>query len=177
MNKSEQWKDFPNWEGMYRISNRGRVLSVARKVLTKDDKWLTVKERILKPRYGKSNHAQVALHHEGETTQFSLARMVLIVFKGASTPDAYAMHKDGNLANCRLSNLRWESKSKVQYEKPRKMKGTKHFNSKFTVQQIKAIRALVPTLGFGGQATVARTFGVSHVTINKIVHGQTWGHV
>ena len=45
MNQKEIWKDIPNYEGIYQVSNLGRIKSLARK---RFNKCGYVKERILK---------------------------------------------------------------------------------------------------------------------------------
>ena len=46
----EEWKDIKGYEGLYKVSNKGRVKSVERKVWNSGNQsYNTIKERILKP--------------------------------------------------------------------------------------------------------------------------------
>ena len=49
MNQKEIWKDVPNYEGYYQVSNHGRVKSTSRFVKNKYEGLTYWKERILKP--------------------------------------------------------------------------------------------------------------------------------
>jgi hypothetical protein len=48
-NQNEIWKDIPNYEGYYQVSNHGRVKSLSRFVKNKYEGLTYWKERILKP--------------------------------------------------------------------------------------------------------------------------------
>lgn len=50
--------------------------------------------------------------------------------------------------------------------------GSAHFNAKLTEDDVRAIRAAT-----GNLAALARHYGVSYITINKIRRGETWQHV
>ena len=56
----EIWKDVPSYEGIYEVSNLGRVKSLGRKVRNKGG-FMTVKERILKPGTEGSGYLTVVL--------------------------------------------------------------------------------------------------------------------
>ena len=58
----EIWKDIKGYEGYYKISNTGKVKSLAR-VRGKCNALLS--ERILKPRYDKRGYVQYILYKEG----------------------------------------------------------------------------------------------------------------
>ena len=51
--KEEIWKPIKNFEGLYEISNFGRIKSCKRDILCKDGKIKHYNERILKPAKGK----------------------------------------------------------------------------------------------------------------------------
>lgn len=56
MELQEIWKDISNYEGLYQISNLGRVKS-----LSKKSGFLTLKERIMKPTIKDNGYCQIAL--------------------------------------------------------------------------------------------------------------------
>jgi hypothetical protein len=51
----ETWKDIPGYEGLYQISNLGRVKSLARRIDHKFTGFSTYKERILKQNLSNTN--------------------------------------------------------------------------------------------------------------------------
>jgi hypothetical protein len=70
-NKIEIWKDIPEYEGRYQISNLGRVKSL---------KWN--KERILKPSKNKNDYLSVVLCFYGDYSRTSMLvhQLVAIAF-------------------------------------------------------------------------------------------------
>ena len=48
--KKEIWRDIAGYEGLYQVSNMGRVKSLERIITRKNGKKQTIRERILKPR-------------------------------------------------------------------------------------------------------------------------------
>lgn len=47
--ETEVWKDIKGYEGLYQVSNMGRVKSLERIIIRKNGSKMPVKERILKP--------------------------------------------------------------------------------------------------------------------------------
>jgi len=48
-NMTEVWKDIKGYEGLYQVSNRGRVKSLERTVSARSGSKRIIRERILKP--------------------------------------------------------------------------------------------------------------------------------
>jgi len=61
MNDIEVWKDVKNYEGIYQVSNLGRVKSLKRKV-GNDKGFRLVKERILKMQKHPDGYLQLGLN-------------------------------------------------------------------------------------------------------------------
>lgn len=69
----EIWKDIEGYEGLYQVSNLGRVKSLG------FDRWH--KGKILKPSFdSKRNYLFVGLHKNGKTTQRNIHRLVAKAF-------------------------------------------------------------------------------------------------
>ena len=96
----ERWLPVPNYEGLYEVSNFGRVKSLPRH-------WVRT-ERILRGRPGPYGHTQVTLARSRVNTMVLVHRLVLKTFKG-DPPDGKpnCLHKDGDATNNRLWNLYW----------------------------------------------------------------------
>lgn len=56
----EIWKDIKGYEGLYQISNLGKVKSLARTTVRRGNKYF-LKEKILKPQLGGIGYYQVSL--------------------------------------------------------------------------------------------------------------------
>ena len=57
--KNEVWKDVPNYEGIYKVSNFGRIKMVKRTLIDSLGKKINKKEHILKPRTGNRMYSSV----------------------------------------------------------------------------------------------------------------------
>ena len=94
----EIWKDIPDYEGLYQISNLGRVKNIRGKIL-------------------KSEYRQVSLCKNGKVKQFSKYKLVAITFLGFKYKDGSLkkciIHKDGDPLNNRLDNLDFSKHSDV----------------------------------------------------------------
>lgn len=105
---TEIWKSFPGYEGLYEVSDQGRVRGVERLVKTKNGVRL-VSSRILRPcvRAG-SGHHQVSLSVGGKSTSHRVHKLVLEAFHGPRPfPEAVGRHLNGVESDNRAENLRW----------------------------------------------------------------------
>lgn len=90
----EIWKDIPDYDGKYQVSNKGRVKNVAT-------------GKILNPELTTKGYYRVKLCDNGVKKRFHLHRLVAIVF--VPNPNNYPIvnHKDLNPKNCCADNLEW----------------------------------------------------------------------
>lgn len=107
----EEWKDIPDYEGMYQISNFGRVKSLQRVLPHKKYGTWTIKERILKPGWVgvKSNQYQIVFLHKGKGEQhcFRIHRLVAENFIPRIDGKNVVNHIDCDRSNNRVDNLEW----------------------------------------------------------------------
>ena len=93
----EVWKDILEYEGLYQISNLGRV---------KNNKNLIMKNRITPNGYYK-----IALSKDGICKHYNIHRLLAIAFIPNPDNKPYVDHIDINKKNNDLSNLRWVTNS------------------------------------------------------------------
>lgn len=95
----EIWKDIAGFENCYQVSNLGRVKSLQRKQ--------RIKDKILKPSFGKRNYLQINLYKDGRMFKFSIHKLVANAF--ISNPNNYPCinHKDEDKQNNTVENLEW----------------------------------------------------------------------
>lgn len=106
----ENWKDVPDYEGLYLISNKGRVKSVPR-VMHKGTKFAySSKEKILKTTISKDGYVYVSLCKNGKMKQKAIHRLVAIAFIPNNGLLSDVNHKDENKLNNCVENLEWCSK-------------------------------------------------------------------
>ena len=105
----EQWKAIAGYEGLYEVSDLGRVKSF----------WHG-KEKILKPGKTHDGYLQVNLYKDGQRKMQLVHRLVAEAFiqnpQGLETVN----HKDEVKTNNTVSNLEWMSmEDNVAYSRPR----------------------------------------------------------
>jgi len=105
----EEWKDIPKYEGLYQVSNLGRVRSIDRVVRTKSGKSKNLKGIILSPQYYKNGYRFVTLSKDGNTKGFSIHRMVALSFIPNPENKPEVNHINENKNDNRASNLEWMS--------------------------------------------------------------------
>lgn len=103
----EVWKDVVGYEGLYQVSNLGRVKSVERYKDNNGTKQL-VKERILKQGENKKGgYLKVDLWKNNKSKTLYVHRLVAIAFIDNPTNKPTVNHIDGNHKNNHVSNLEW----------------------------------------------------------------------
>lgn len=99
----ERWLDINGYEGLYQVSDFGRVRSLGNGQTHKS-------ERILKPTHNRNRlpYQIVSLTKDGITKSFSVHRLVACAFIPCDYCENYQIdHIDGNPENNCLDNLRW----------------------------------------------------------------------
>ena len=101
----EIWKDIEGYEGLYQVSNFGRVKSVER-VVKRGNNFIPVKERILKMG-DNDGYNFVILSNRGKGKTAFIHKLVAQTF--LSNPDNLPCvnHKDENTHNNDFRNLEW----------------------------------------------------------------------
>lgn len=91
---NEVWKDIEGYEGLYQVSNLGRVKSLKKNIIRK---------QVL----GKDGYLRVTLKHNGKAKTLSVHRLVAKAFLKNVFNYPEVNHKDENKANNNISNLEW----------------------------------------------------------------------
>ncbi len=92
-NEVEEWRPVVDWEGVYEVSNLGRIRRVnTSKVLTPYGRWAAA-------------HLAVSVNGVRKSTTIAISRCVVEAFTKNYTVGAIIRHIDGNNYNNRLENL------------------------------------------------------------------------
>lgn len=158
----EIWKDIKGYEGLYQVSDHGRVKS----------KKVPIKKPNLSGRYPYIN-----LFKNGKYKTFYIHRLVAIHFIGES--DLVVNHKDGVKTNNHVSNLEYCTQSQnIRHAwsngLSKARRGELAGNAKLTANDIKIIREALEQ-GFTGK-DLGIYFGVSGTQISRIKSRKRWNH-
>ena len=95
--EKETWKDIPNYEGIYQVSNLGRVKSLKRPYRRK--------EKILKSKINSSGYYQVELWKNSIEKKYLVHRLVWLAFNGPIPENMQVNHINEIKSDNRLLNL------------------------------------------------------------------------
>lgn len=101
---TETWRDIPNFEGLYQVSDLGNVRSLVR--LMTDAR---TPKRVLKFGVNKKGRRQVTLSKNGVVTRFQVHILVLTAFVGPRVLGTCSKRKSADYTDNRLANLAWTS--------------------------------------------------------------------
>jgi len=171
MKTEEVWVDIKDFEGMYQISNLGRVKSLARTRKGPRNTIQQLKEKILTPVHlKKDNQYVVQLRKDGISKGFLINRLVASAFLPNPNPEIFDVvgHKDGNKANSALTNLYWTSFAQVNLDNKQA--------SKLDKKDVLKIRKMY----FEERkdtTSIGKKFNVTNVTVRNIIANITFSDV
>lgn len=105
--QEEVWEEIPNYEGIYEVSNYGRIKSLPRSWKSGNNAITTIKERILKISIDLRGYCVVSLYKNGIKKTHKVHQLVAICFLN-HTPDGHTFvvdHIDNNSLNNYVDNL------------------------------------------------------------------------
>lgn len=162
-NTCEIFIPIKGWEGLYEISNIGRVKSLSRY------------KCFLKPLPKKVGYLQINLKGKGVSKYYLIHRLVAIHF--IDNPNGYSCvnHLDNNRSNNNMDNLEWcshEMNSAHMKSQNRQAFGEKNAKAKLKESDVTEIINL-RSCGLTLQA-IADRYSVTKQSIHSIVKQKTW---
>lgn len=103
----EIWKPIVGFEGLYEVSNKGRVRSVTKTIVYSDGKVKTHYGKVLRKRFDSKGYPQVLLCHKGKYVSRKVHRLVATAFIPNPTMLPFVNHKDETKDNNCVDNLEW----------------------------------------------------------------------
>lgn len=172
-NTTEVWMPIVGWEGLYAVSDLGRIKNVAHRPHT-------YVGRILKPVGPSDGYAHVNLYKEGRVVQKSVHCIVCEAFHGTADGYLQVNHRDGNKRNNKSENVEWATpKGNIAHGIAsgliRAQKGEHNIKAKLTEANVREIRAKPSYRGVINE--LADQFGVSTATIKEIRMRRLWKHI
>jgi len=165
----EIWKPVVGYEGLYEVSNYGRIKS-----------FHIYRDGFIRKSYtyNKYGHQQIKLAKKGIQKGKQLHLLVLEAFISPRPENKEGSHIDGNPTNNFIGNLTWETHEinmQRQVEHDTIAKGSSNGHSKLNEEQIPRIRKML-SRGMT-QKQIGLQFGVHNTTISRIQRGENWTHV
>lgn len=111
---TERWLPVPGYEGLYEVSDLGRVRSLPRQV-----GYGRIKGRILKALPGRNGYPRVNLWKDQRAKMHHVHSLVLAAFTGPRPEGYETRHLDGDRCNNTLANLSYGTPSENQHDKVR----------------------------------------------------------
>ncbi len=105
---NEIWKDVSGYEGIYQVSNLGRIKSLPRKRNHRNNTSYYTKEKIVKGTIVRGGYLSFNLNKNSEIKHYRIHQLVAMAFLGHKPDGTSAIvvdHIDDNRINNRLDNL------------------------------------------------------------------------
>lgn len=171
----EVWKEAVGFEGLYEVSNLGRVRSVDRTVPHQRLGTQFVAGRVLKQESCRG-YLRVTLSENGKFQRLQVHRLVAEAFHENPSNRPHVHHIDHDKVNNRADNLLWVTPR--ENIAAAKRAGRTHAldnpnrATKLTAGCVRQIRALLKT--DLTQQQIANRFGITQAIVSKIKLGKIW---
>lgn len=124
----EIWKDIVGYEGLYQVSNLGRVKSLCRVEIRKDGRLNPIPEKILGVHTNGAGHLKTNLSKNNTRKKLYIHRLLAEAFIPNPHQFSTVNHKDGNRSNNTEENIEWCSqRENVTHGQQRRKDKTSRF--------------------------------------------------
>lgn len=176
--KKERWLSVVGYEGLYEVSDQGRVRGLDRQIRHPRGSLRLWPGRVLRASPMSNGYLQVSLCKDGNRAVRTLHSVVAEAFHGLAPPKQEVAHDNGERYDCRASNLSWKTRAANHADKVRHgttNRGERQGLSKMTDAKVRRARRLA-RIGHT-HARIAALSGVSRSNISRIIRGEQWSHV
>lgn len=165
----EMWKPVVGYEGLYEVSDKGRVKSLAR--MSRHPRPVAIPDRLIAGSVSRDGRRRVTLHRDGRQRVVLVHKLVAEAFLGPRPPGMECRHMDGDCDNNATWNLAYGTAKENAADRERHgntLRGERHGSSKLTDSQRIHI-AYLRRCARMTQRAVAAKYGVSQCCIGNAV--------
>lgn len=162
----EEWRDIEGYEGLYQVSNTGKVKSLNYRK--------TGKEKILKPYDNGYGYLKVKLCKDGKDTSCKVHRLVAQAFLENPDDLPEVNHKNEDKTDNRVENLEWCNRSyNVNHGTRNKRVAEKNINNSKTSKPVIGINKVSGLIvEFPSLCEASRQTGIDHGHICHCLKGR-----
>lgn len=176
----EIWKDIPDYEGLYQVSNLGNIKSFPKRYKNRYG-YLIRKEIILSPSKDRKGYLNICLTKNKKKKVIKVHRLVLNAFIGKS--DLQCNHKNCIKNDNCLENLEWvTAKENMQHARKNNliahMRGENNGFSKLTNSQVCRIKFIRDHFNVerGYWIKLSKALNVSQGAISHVKVNRNWNY-
>lgn len=174
----EIWKPIKGYEGLYEVSNLGRIKAFKKQV-NKGKCNRSWEEHCLNYGKDKSGYFRTNLSKNGTNKTVKVHRIVAQAFIPNPENKPTVNHKNGIKTDNRAENLEWATQSEnMQHACDNQLKrndGEHNSQSKLTWENVRYIRSVYKQKDpLFGAIPLSKKFGVHRKTISRIAAYQYW---
>jgi hypothetical protein len=183
--RPESWRPVPGYEGLYLVSDKGRVQSLPRRTATNGTRGGKMLKPALRGHSGYERH-YVILCKGSRSTNWPVAvhQLVMLAFEGPCPQGQEVRHLDGNpFGNWYPENLAYGTHkengadmARHGFAKAGASRGEGHFRAKLTEELVIQIRKEYAAGGVT-ERDLASRHGVNVSTLHRLLVRKTWTHV
>ncbi len=167
----EVWKDIEGYEGMYKVSSLGNVMSMSYRN--------TGVPKLLKLHPNSKGYLRADLFGKKCFVSILVAKAFISIPKKLEGKKLDVCHRDDNFLNNKVDNLFWDTRKgnlEDMVSKGRSLRGEKNRLAILTDAQVQEVRNK-KVWKYGDLTKMAKKFGVSIQCLSDIKQKRNWKHL
>ena len=166
----DEWKDIKGFEGIYQVSNLGRIRSLDREVKKCNGEVFNLKGKVLSFWADSQSYFSCSLRKDGKYHVITIHRLVATHFVDNPESRPNVCHLNGDKTDNRAENLKWVRSNTIDSSRVKSI--TNHY--KLTESNAKFIRENYNRKKGITMKCLATHFNVTISCINAVLKRNTW---